>query len=312
MQTSKIFINPIEDIIQNAKRQSTAQALSVNIPSLVQTGQTGTSYYDALVYSVIQVVSFGRSINGTEDTFSKIKGRSIKDWELNALPAPLEIIDLHSANWEGVPLGLMKSGVDASRNLTGLAGINSLLQTLGAGADQITDTNKLSTFLESAIGENVYNAGSIAKGISINPNVELAFRSANLRQIQLQYRLVPLSKNQAIVIENFVNAMKVLMYGSNTYNGNYSAGYIGYPAKFIVKVKAINNRTLFSMGDIDIDLGDTTEKAGCVLTDIQVSYSENGSYAGHYDGSPGFINLNLTFQETTQSTRDSIIKEYGL
>lgn len=317
MQTSKIFFpNPIQDIIQNAKRQSTAQALSVNIPQLVQTGNQN---YDALVYSTIEVVSFGRTIDGKEASNIKLGNTNINNWRLIALPPPLEIIDLHSANWEGISLGLMKAGLDENRGLSpGSAGISSFLDSIGNAINEFGNANKVGQVFErSFLGENIYNMGSIAAGVSINPNIELAFRSANLRQIQLQYRLVPLTQIQGMQFENFVDVMKILMYGSNTANGQYAPGFIGFPAKFIVKVKstpANNNqgKILFSMGDVEIPVGDGVEKAGCVLTDLQVSYSENGSYAGHYDGRPGFINLNLTFQETLQSTRDSIVKEYGL
>lgn len=299
--TSRLPPIPLESLVAAAKNRSTGTtSISVNVPSLIQESETRQ---DALVYSVIKVIS-----QGTDEAGNQL----LKGNKTYALPAPLDIIDLHSANWEGVPLGGQAAYINQDENLLTALG-DQAAATIGS---ILESQEALARSMDLADAANYI---AIANRQSINPNVELAYRGPSLRQIQFQYRLVPLDQKQADGIKEFVDTMRQLMYPVST------PFVLGYPALFEISIKTStapsipsqgkwSNKVLFSMGKNKTaaqTARNAENTAGCALTDLQVSYGEQGSYSGHADGSPGFVNLNLTFQETALSTRDSITQEYS-
>lgn len=301
--TSRLPATPLESLVAAAKNRSTGTtSISVNVPSLIQESETRQ---DALVYSVIKVISQGTDL---ETGNQLVEGN-----KTYALPAPLDIIDLHSANWEGVPLAGQAAYINQDENLLTALG-DQAAATIGS---ILESQEALARSMDQADAANYI---AIANRESINPNVELAYRGPSLRQIQFQYRLVPLDQKQADAIKEFVDTMRELMYPEST------PFMLGYPALFQISIKTStaassigsqgkwSNKVLFSMGKnktASQTARNANNTAGCALTDLQVSYGEQGSYSGHADGSPGFVNLNLTFQETALSTRDSIRQEYS-
>lgn len=295
--TSRLPAIPLESLVAAAKNRSTGtSSISVNVPTLIQ--RESETRQDALVYSVIKVIS-----QGTDEAGNEIDSNN----PIYALPAPLDIIDLHSANWEGLPLGAQASRIMGNQNIG-----SALYEQYSSTLESILESQEaLSRTLDLP---DTANFIAIANRQSINPNVELAYRGPSLRQIQFQYRLVPLDQKQADTIKDFVDTMRRLMYPVST------PFVLGYPALFQISINTNtvsslvrsegkwSNKVLFSMGKNKTAAG---REAGCALTDLQVSYGEQGSYSGHADGSPGFVNLNLTFQETALSTRDSITQEYS-
>lgn len=300
--TSRLPATPLESLVAAAKNRSTGTtSISVNVPSLIQESETRQ---DALVYSVIKVIS-----QGTDEAGNQL----LTGNPTYALPAPLDIIDLHSANWEGVPLAGQAAYINQDENVATALG-KQFTATVGI---MLESQEALARTMDLADAANFI---AIANRQTINPNVELAYRGPSLRQIQFQYRLVPLDQKQADGIKEFVDTMRELMYPVST------PFVLGYPALFEISIKTStaaspigsqgkwSNKVLFSMGKnktASQTARNAENTAGCALTDLQVSYGEQGSYSGHADGSPGFVNLNLTFQETALSTRDSITQEYS-
>lgn len=286
----------LDDVVSNAKASfSGTISIGVEIPDIVQ---QSTARNDALVYSVIKEIQSegGRGLD-LYRTYSNVSF---------ALPAPIDIIDLHSANWEGVPFGANKGVVDAVNpmsNVPLLLGSQGFMAVMALAANQQNQAMALNA-------EDTANLLALGKGEAINPNIEMLFRSPKLRQMQLQYRIAILSSKDANSLKGFIDRLRTNMYPrANLF-------YTGYPAIYSVEVRTssqINgkgksvwtDKPLFSMK------GTPDDKRGCALTDLQISYGDQGMYAGHYDGSPGIINLNLTFQELSLSDRDSIEREYN-
>lgn len=314
----------IQSLLNETKAKlNKVQSIGVQVPSLVNRftrdpeAVGGQPQNDALVYTVIDIIDEGTDPEGNP-TPSNLSF---------CLPPPIQIIDLHSANWEGIPFGEkiarlneVKSGASSKDVLVGAVdsaidfvkklGKDLYDEIIGNGAK----TASRDVLLRSRIlgGEDVYNLFSIGTGTAINPNIELAFRSANLRNMQLNFRLVPLSKQDATNIQKFIDRIRLMMYARSD-----NLWATGYPARFMVQVRtkptgssSWGDKVLFSLGKGKNSLNNNY--SSCVLTDLQVSYGEGGIYAGHYDGSPGVIDLNLTFQEATLSTRESIQQEYEI
>lgn len=306
----------IEDTINSAKNKSLLVGLlTINIPNIIQDKE---SRNDMLVYSSIELLSGGTDINGNE-----LPPNGPKAW---ALPAPSDIIDLHSANYEGVGFAEAKVMQNAMKNGSVASGI---LEGIKSGGEFFIDrwmrnnagSNSLLDIKVTTGQGNIYNQYSTASRTSINPNIEMAYRGPNLRQIQFQFRIIPFSESDAKMLYQFITSMREHIYPVT----NNTIWKMGYPAKFAISVNTIDNgkggawsgKRLFSLGHGTRTYGDASagnaaaEKIGCVLTDMQVSYGELGTYAGHFDGSPSIANINLTFQENLVSTRESIQQEYN-
>lgn len=287
----------LDDIVSDAKTSfSNSVSIGVEIPSAVEENY---GYRPALVYTVIREIQSegGRGIDYYRN-YSNV---------VYALPPPIDIIDLHSANWEGVAFGANKGLIGTvgwGSDVFGMAIAQGVQGALAIAANQQN--------LAMSMGmEDTANIFAAAKGEAINPNIEMLFRSPKLRQMQLQYRIAILSSKDANSLKGFIDRLRTNMYPRG------GLFYTGYPAIYSVEVRTTSltygkgssgewtDKPLFSMK------GTPDDKRGCALTDLQISYGDQGMYAGHYDGSPGIINLNLTFQELSLSDRESIQREYS-
>lgn len=286
----------LDDIVSSAKSSfSNSVSIGVEIPNLVQ---EGSSRNDALVYTVIKEI---QSEGGQGVTYRKFSNVSY------ALPAPIDIIDLHSANWEGVAFGAQKRLLQSITPFTTVPGLAA--RQVGTTAIALAANQQNQAM---ALGlEDTANLLAGAKGEAINPNTEMLFRSPKLRQMQLQYRIAILNRQDANSLKSFIDKIRTNMYPRG------GLFYTGYPAIYSVEVRISSKTTssslwsdkpLFSMKGNARSLFD---RRGCALTDLQISYGDQGMYAGHYDGSPGIVNLNLTFQELSLSDRESIESEYS-
>ena len=112
----------LDDIVSDAKASfSGTTSIGVEIPDIVEQGEERA---DALVYSVIrELQSEGGRGNLLYRNYSYVA---------YALPAPIDIIDLHSANWEGVAFGANRGLVSGVNTFSTIADLN-ILQT-GASA----------------------------------------------------------------------------------------------------------------------------------------------------------------------------------
>lgn len=317
----------IQDIISSSKQNSkNVEGLGIEIPELVSFSNNNSST-GPMVYTTIEIID-----EGTRSTGKPIPTSGNN---LYCLPPPIQILDLHSANWEAYNVAAFSklkfdirnaynNGVPSAFNLGGMLADTALQSTLqsiiNAGSGGDPGANLLTAM--NIDSQNLYNIFTLGSKTGINPNTELTYRGANLRTIQLNYRLVPLSQKNANQISKFLDKLKLLMYSS--VENNFVSGY---PARFIVKIKTNNSianngewsdKILFSIGNIvktemsGENTSNNSSPFGCALIDFQVSYGEEGVYSGHYDSSPGIIDLNLTFQETALSTRESIKQEYKL
>lgn len=289
---------------------ATSTPISVNLPLLIQEGNSSRS--DALIYTSIKTLD-----EGTDP-----QGRVVGDGRSWALPAPIDIIDLHSASYEGINFAESKIVQQAMKNGGGVAG--GLLQGGISLAKGVLKSLYPSPGSESLLGTKaavgtgaIYNQYSTATRTGINPNTELAYRGPNLRQIQLSFRITPFSSQDADSLYKFISYMREMIYPIT----NDTIWGMGYPAQFAISVNVIgsgsvwSNKKIFSMGHgtrkILGGMQEGNQQTACVLTDMQVSYGELGTYAGHFDGSPSIANITMSFQENLVSTRETIKEEYN-
>jgi len=243
--------------------------------------------------------------------------------------------DNQYAKNNGMPSIIMYMPEDISTgfkaNWTGKAFTNvgtSILQSAGAEGtlDKLADAAKgsfeavdrmLPLAAASVIRKTVQKVGGdtlsnddIFGGISgaiLNPNVELMYGGADLRNFSLKYKLVPRDVNETQQINQILNTFKKAMLPKldpgavmgGTSPGTFK-GFIGVPdlcrVAFMKGSKEHPRLPRYKM---------------CAITAVDVNYTPDGAYATYKDGQPVAVELTLSFQETKMVFSEEI-GGYGL
>lgn len=135
----------------------------------------------------------------------------------------------------------------------------------------------------------------ISSGKIANPATKLLFRSPSLRQLQLDFRLMPTSQKEAQEITKIISLFRQAAYpllDGSTLNALYQIPNL-FNIKFAFKNKDGNANPYM------------IQFKRCYLTQVTTTYNGSGVPAFFNDGSPVETNLTLTFQETeTNSSAD--------
>lgn len=145
-------------------------------------------------------------------------------------------------------------------------------------------------FAGQAVGANIQGRTT---GMVINPNLELLFQGPNLRTFQFNFRLTPRSKPEAERIRKIIRAFKRNMaVGRST--GNL----------FLTTPRIFQLKYIYKQEDIHPYLN---KFKPCALTNFQVNYTPDGSYATFEDGgSLTAYDLTLSFSEVMPIYADDI------
>ncbi len=135
-------------------------------------------------------------------------------------------------------------------------------------------------------------------GRTINPQLEMIYNSPALREFTMDFRLVPRNSIEAAQIRNVLAQLKY--FSSPQIPKETSGRYFIPPAQFELEFyDADNNQNIFLF---------KTKK--CVLEDISIDYTGNGSFNTFYDGSPVETRLSLRFRETVFIDREAITQGF--
>lgn len=224
------------------------------------------------------------------------------------LPCPVNLMDIHSANYEGRDFGtanyeLNAAETSSTRYGVGLARAGRAIDYGGARAKYAL--GGLSSYMAENLNikaragdDQGYDVYSIAKGVAINPNTELVYRGPNLRSFQLNWKVTNLSQKDLEVAKqfnaagiqtpsNFSHSVEIVATMLNFYDRLRQIMYpvvderfaSGYPAKISIVVQknsssttASNNtkKTLVSIGNGKLNR--TDRKMGCYVTDLQLEF----------------------------------------
>ncbi len=194
------------------------------------------------------------------------------------------------------------TGADALRaaaQRTASEKLNSVLK--GAGATlkksvQLGGAQALRDSIKAITGEQISNDdvfGAIS-GAILNPNTELLFSAIDMRNFQLQFTLVPRNSGEAAIVNEIAKIFKMCtlpkrdpgdVFGGN--NDAIQAGFIGVPNLC---------RVSFMRGADEHDVLPRFKM--CAVTQTDVNYTPDGTYATYPDGQPVAMQLKINFQET--------------
>ncbi|MAR77709.1 MAG: hypothetical protein CMD43_02060 [Gammaproteobacteria bacterium] len=204
------------------------------------------------------------------------------------LPIPANLVDSNQAAYgEGNMNFLQEGGMDAAINLMDLdlkkAGkaINSTISRITGGGNLVQ--NYFATQALNQIGGNLSLDQVLARsnGSVINPNMELLFKGPALRNFGFQFKFTPRFQKEAETVRTIIKAFKRNMAPKGS-----GGAFLKTPNIFEIQYegKARNYLNRIKL---------------CALTNVQMNYTGDGTWATYNDGSPISMNMTLAFRELT-------------
>lgn len=201
-------------------------------------------------------------------------------------------IALHIPNQLSVRYGMQWSEEDTF-NLQAAESIMSALSKEGAknklAAAGNTQEALAGLALQKAPGAA---AASAALGIAANPKKEQTFKGVDFRKFTFDYQFFPRTQEEAAAVINIINEFKLHMHPE--YKSEQNFVYI-YPSEFDI--------TYYTGG---IENSNLHRHTSCVLEEMNVNYTPNGSFSVFPNGMPTQINMSLGFKELQLLSKEAI------
>jgi hypothetical protein len=234
------------------------------------------------------------------------------------LPMPLNIADGNSANWESDRLNsidaflgrktldtintfnLEEEGSVTDKIGTVAAGIPAELKTVMDSLASSGNSDAVKSYLAGQIvniARNVDAQSIIGRttGKVMNPNIELLFRSVDLRSFTYQFDFTPRSEDEGQMVKNIIRTFKK---DSAAKRGGL---FISSPNVFRLQFRRGREKHPF-LNNFKI----------CALKSVQVDYtSGTGGYKVYSDSTPVKMSMSLSFTELTPVYDDDFDSNAG-
>ena len=225
------------------------------------------------------------------------------------LPIPANLQDTNNVQYDTSTLnGLAAAGVQAA---TGVMGID-VTKGFGSAIGQLSDvkdavkntvvdgvgnvaaaTDVMTKFLASK-AVNIFNANvttnqllARGNGEILNPNMELLFGGPTLRNFRFSFKMTPRNEKEAeqvkLIIRAFKRNMAPQAQGGSLNSGNF---FLKTPNVFKLRYRTGRKNHPF-----------LNRFKQCFLSDVQTTYTGEGTYATYDDGTPVSMVLDLSFKE---------------
>lgn len=227
------------------------------------------------------------------------------------LPIPQNLSDTNQVTWGDDTLNPLEAfGVSAGAKFVQSPGkttksfVDTVLKgNIGGQLGNAVKENKdiiaasVGGALYNALGGNVSAQGILARasGQILNPNLELLFQGANIRNFPFSFDFAPRDQREAIEVRNIIRALKESIVPATTVtNNSLTKGiFISSPRVFLISYMSGSKKHPF-----------LNSFKPCALTDMQISYTGSGTYSTYQDGTPVHIQMNLTFKELNPIYRE--------
>ena len=254
------------------------------------------------------------SKKGFDDTFEKYVKKTYEHAEGNAfysvvLPMPKELADVHNHNLDNLMMGFLP------RAAAGLGiGINNFSNSI---ASKYKDSYaKRSTGVsEGGIGE-VINAASVGlsavaaeagayafdnlrarMGVGLNPNVETIYSAPAPRTFNFTFELYIKSREETELVKDFINRLKQHSYPLSVLGAGGQNQLYLYPGEVYFEFSGRYRNNLFR------------SLRPCIITNIQINYSNQDQYQHFEDGNPIVYVVSMTLVENKLIDRNILVDD---
>ena len=226
------------------------------------------------------------------------------------LPIPQDINDSNSVTWSDDNMNIFQlAGLEALNAVaSGEVDFNDALSQVTAGfSDDFFGNAQTRKRIGAIIGGKAINqlgqnisantALGRSTGTILNSNLELLFNGVNLRTFPFSINFSPRNADEAKMVKYIIRAFKSSMAAKKGTTSDSSGGnvtpnvgqggvFLSAPDVFSLEYRHRNRTHPF-----------LNSFKHCALTGMTVNYTQAGTYASYYDGTPVNIRMNLTFKE---------------
>lgn len=210
-------------------------------------------------------------------------------------------IALHVPNQLQIRYGVQYSEEDTAGLAMATSGIDEIFKAIGSarGGGDLGDIGKGLTGTAGAMVTNMAltrgpmaGANSVATGLAANPKKEQAFKGVDFRTFNFEYQFFPRSAAEAANVMRIIYEFKFHMQPEFKDSNNFV--YI-YPSEFDIFYyqHGVENKHIH-------------RHTSCVLTEMNVNYTPNGTFNTFENGMPTQINVSMGFRELALLTKDKV------
>jgi len=203
-------------------------------------------------------------------------------------------IALHIPNQLSIRYGMQWSEDDTAALAMAAAGGSEIMKALDEGGNtkDVTDVGA-AIIANIALSKGPQAAAnSKALGLAANPKKEQIFKGVDFRTFAFDYQFYPRSPEEAQNVLNIIEQFKYHMHPEFKDTNNFI--YV-YPSEFDV--------FYYQGGNENLNLHRHTS---CVLTEMNINYTPNGSFTAFANGMPTQINVTLAFRELALLSKEKI------
>ena len=214
---------------------------------------------------------------------------------------PQDISTGYRAQWSG------KKMSNLGANMLKTIGSKNTLQGLESAANSVRDQvnnlipEKTNEAIQKTIGRitgdslSADDIFSSTRGVILNPNVELLFSGHDLRNFQLNYKLVPRNADEAEDIKKIINTFRAAMLPNFADGDELTFSRAISTASNFIKVPNVCKISFMTGGGLNSNV---PQYKMCAMTQVDINYTPDGTYATYSDGTMVAYELQLSFQET--------------
>ena len=253
-----------------------------------------------------------RNTSGTPLEVYNRSANSASSYEKTSLPQlllymPEDISTGYKANWTGKAFSNIGRDILSAAGQQGLDKLKGVVDETANTIDRIlpaAGTQAVNKIISSITGDSLSNDdifGSIS-GVILNPNAELLFGGIDFRTFSLTFRLVPRNRTDSTNIKEIIKTFKKAVLPKSSVEQVYGFSNDGISGGFI-KVPDLCRVSFMRGGKLNTDV---PQYKMCAITNVDINYTPDGTYATYTDGSMVAINLSVSFQETKLVFSDEV------
>ena len=226
------------------------------------------------------------------------------------LPVPSQIADSNANDYGGTNLNFLQQfGLQAGNEIIRSESLEEFIKGIfnaGEGAINLGTQDNVRELINNYFAINAVNSfgGNLDlnqvlarnTGQIINPNMELLFNSPTLRQFSFQFKFTPRFQKEGEEVRKIIRAFK---RHSAPKGGNNQ--FLKTPDIFQIRYLGEGGRSHQFLNRFKL----------CALTNMQVNYTGDGTYATYGDETPVSMIMTLNFQELTPIYAEDYNSEIG-
>ncbi len=237
------------------------------------------------------------------------------------LPMPQDLSTELQQQWQGKQFTATGRAAVAALAAGNFAHASNVVSNI-AGSAKALQTALNTTVLNSIPGVGgAFEFNDISgstRGIVINPNAELLYDSPEMREIGMIFKMVPQSREEAITVRKICQAFrKAALPHWGGKGGDLVKNTPGLKKNTSIDQTAEGNwirvpnlcKFTFMKGATEHPY--ITQFKPCAISNVEVNYTPDGTYATYEDGAPIATELRVNFMETKLIFSQEITLEPG-